>query len=155
VAEHGAQFALIEQVQDSSGAAHRGVTRIASGGKGVGVGRVADVEPRHRLMRGRREFADDGVDLWGLDLGDRHGVHGLQRQFVAVEVDVGVHAQGHQQGQEHDVAPEKRADEDDQRRHAGEQEERLHPVGGRVPGHRVSFVELPRQTNARERRAVP
>jgi len=106
VTQNGAQFALVEDVEDAGRAADRGVARVAAGGKRVGVGGVTDVEPRHRLVRGGGQFPDHRVDLRRLHLGDRLGVHGFQCHLVAVEIHVGVHADGDEQGQEHHVAPE-------------------------------------------------
>ncbi len=81
-------------------AALRGLRPVANA---LGAGGVADVQPGHRLARRGGQLAHDLVHHRRLHLVDRLGVHRPQRQLVAVEVHVGVHADGEQNGQEQDV----------------------------------------------------
>ena len=129
VPEHGTQFAFVQDLHDAAGHAYRGMPRATTGGKRVRGVRGADVQPGHRLVRRRGEFAHDPVDRRCLDLGDGLGAHRSKRQLVAVEVHVGIHADGKQNGSpQKERAVEQRADEDDQRRHPHQQAECLRTV---------------------------
>ena len=62
VAQHAAEFAGVEQLQDALGAADGGVLRVPAGGEGVRRHGRRNVDPRHRLVgAGRRAPGRSGA----------------------------------------------------------------------------------------------
>ena len=119
VADHGPELAVVEDLGDAGGHGDRGVARVAAGRERVGLHGRADVEPRHGLVRGRRELADHLVKRGELGLAHGTGPHGPQGDLVGPEVGRGVHAQRDEDGDdEAGATAEPVADPED---HRGEQ----------------------------------
>lgn len=69
VSQDALQFVGRQESQDPFGDSHSGVLRIASGGKGVGLGRRGDVHPWHRQPGPIRQPSNHGVELGASDSG--------------------------------------------------------------------------------------
>ena len=63
VAEHAAQFALIENLQNALRAAYGRVMLVASGGERVGAHGRRDIDAGHRLAGAGGQFAYDPVQF--------------------------------------------------------------------------------------------
>ena len=98
MAQDRTQLALIEKLQDPGGTTDRRIPRVATRRKRVRTGGIADEEPGHGLVCCSGQLAHHRIDLRSLNLGDRLGLHGFQRQLIAVEIDVHIHTHGHQHG---------------------------------------------------------
>ena len=157
VPEHAAQLALVEQPEDALRAAHGGVGGVAARREGVRGGRRGDVQAGHGLTGLRRELADDAVHRRRLELADRAGPHGTDRDLVRVPVAVRRHDQA-EGGEQHEElrrpAAEQPADPQQDRPHHAEQRGGLQPVVVLVthrlpllvctPGTRTSARRFPR-----------
>ena len=96
VAEHAAHLALIEQLQNTLGAAHRGILRVTTGCERVrGHGRC-HVEGGHGLTRAGRQLLHNVVKHRNLFTADRVRIHGAQGELIGVPVGVRDRSQTHQ-----------------------------------------------------------
>ena len=86
VAQHTAQLASIENLQDALGAAYGRMTFVATSGKGVGTHGGRDVDARHRFAGLGAEFAHNLVDFGGFLFADLAGAHGCDGEFVGEPV---------------------------------------------------------------------
>ncbi len=134
VADDAAQLALVEQAQNPVRAADGGIARVAPGGEGVRRLRGRDVQPGHRLTRGRRELADHAIELRCLEFADGPGPHRAQGELVAVPVGVGIGAESHQDRDDQARAAEDAADGDDERGQPSEEHCCPEPVVPAVHG---------------------
>ena len=75
VAEHAAQFALVEDLQDALRAADGGVMLVTAGREGVGAHGRRDVDARHGLAGAGGQFTHDPVQFRCFLLGDMTRAH--------------------------------------------------------------------------------
>ena len=75
MAEHTAQFAFIEDLQDALRAANGGVMLVAAGRESVGAHGRRDVDARHGLAGAGGQFAHNPVQFRRFLLGDMTRAH--------------------------------------------------------------------------------
>src|SRR5690606_270521 len=86
VAEHRAQLALVEQLEQARRARARGIARVAARREGVRGRRRRDVQARHGLAGLGRQLTHDAVHDGLLELAHGPGVHRTDRDLVGVPV---------------------------------------------------------------------
>ena len=88
VAEHAAHLALIQQLQNTLGAAHRRILRVTTGRERIrGHGR-RHVKSRHGLTRAGGQLLHNVVKHRNLFTADRVSIHGTQSKLIGVPVGV-------------------------------------------------------------------
>ncbi len=86
MAQHAAQFAGVEYLEDSLSAAYGRMPFVASGGEGVRTHGGGDVDARHGLAGLGAQFAHDLVDFGGFLFADFPRAHGGDGEFVGKPV---------------------------------------------------------------------
>ena len=147
VGEHGPELPFVADLEDALRRAHRGVVLVAPGGERVGLHHLRHVDARHRQASGRRELADDPVQLRLFLLGDRLGPRRGHGDPVGEPVHREVEDQRDDQRDDHAARAPDRADGHEQAAQRRDQDPGLDPVQAL---HRS--VTPPRRDVARPRR---